>query len=222
MFIFARLFISSFVTKLASMKNGLLIWNVVLTLLVGYLVIDKFTSKTRLDSKTKEINVGDSTSGNQEFRVAYFEMDSVAAKFEEVRQLKAELSKKEEENNNELNRLTNQFRDRYNYFQKRAEEGKMTEAESVAAQQELQQTEENIKNRKLKLEQDYNDFYMRRQNDIKSKIEAFIREYNKDGKYTYVVSDDPGLFYFKDVRYNITKDVVEGLNKAHPPKKTGK
>jgi outer membrane protein len=98
----------------------------------------------------------------------------------------------------------------------------MTEAESVAAQQELQQTEESIKNRKSKLEQEYNDFYMRRQNDIKSKIEAFIKEYNKDGKYTYVVSDDPGLFYFKDARYNITKDVIEGLNKAHPPKKTGK
>ncbi len=204
------------------MKNGLLIWNVVLTLLVGYLVIDKFTGKTKTDSKRKEIISGDSTSGSQEFRVAYFEMDSVAAKFEEVKQLKAELSKKEEDNNTELNRLTNQFRDRYNHFQKIAEDGKMTEAESVSAQQELQQMEENIKNKKLKLEQDYNDFYMRRQSDIKSKIEAFIREYNKGGKFTYVVSDDPGLFYFKDPRYNITADVVEGLNKAHPPKKTGK
>lgn len=204
------------------MKNGLLIWNVVLTLLVGYLVVDKFTGKTNRDSKTREISVGDSTSGNQEFRVAFFEMDSVATKFEEVKQLKAELNQKEVDNNNQLSALTNQLRDRYNYFQKIAEEGKMTEAESVAAQQELQQKEENIKNTKLKLEQEYNDFYMRRQNDIKSKIEAFIKEYNKDGKYTYVVSDDPGLFYFKDARYNITKDVIEGLNKAHPPKKTGK
>jgi outer membrane protein len=200
------------------MKNGLLIWNVVLTLLVGYLLIAKFSGKKKINSVTRESNSTDSTM-NSEFRVAYFEMDSVATKFEEVKQLKSELSKKEEDNNKELNSLTQQYRERYNYYQKKAEEGTLTEAQSVTAGQEMQQMEDNIKNRKLKLEQDYNDFYMRRQNDIKSKIEAFIREYNKDGKYTYVVSDDPGLFYFKDVRYNITADVIAGLNKLYPPKK---
>ena len=201
------------------MKNGLLIWNVVLTLLVGYLLIAKFSGKKKVNSTTTETNSTDSTL-NRTFRVAYFEMDSVATQFEEVKQLKTELARKEEDNNKELNTLTQQFRDRYNYYQKKAEEGTLTEAQSVAAQQEMQQMEENIKNRKLKLEQDYNDFYMRRQNDIKTKIEGFIRDYNKDGKYTYVVSDDPGLFYFKDVRYNITPDVIAGLNKLYPPKKT--
>jgi len=201
------------------MKNGLLIWNVVLTLLVGYLLIARFSGTKKVNSTTKETNSADSTLSTP-FRVAYFEMDSVATQFEEVKQLKAELSKKEEDNNKELNTITQQFRDRYNYYQKKAEEGTLTEAQSVAAQQEMQQMEENIKNRKLKLEQDYNDFYMRRQNDIKSKIESFIKDYNKDGKYTYVVSDDPGLFYFKDVRYNITPDVIAGLNKLYPPKKT--
>jgi outer membrane protein len=200
------------------MKNGLLIWNVVLTLLVGYLLIAKFSGKKKVNSTTTETNSKDTTL-NTPFRVAYFEMDSVATQFEEVKQLKTELSKKEEDNNKELNTLTQQYRDRYNYYQKKAEEGTLTEAQSVTAQQEMQQMEENIKNRKLKLEQDYNDFYMRRQNDIKTKIEGFIKDYNKDGKYTYVVSDDPGLFYFKDVRYNITPDVIAGLNKLYPPKK---
>jgi outer membrane protein len=146
-------------------------------------------------------------------------MDSVANNFEEVKKLKEELSKKEEQNNNELNTLTQKFRDRYNYYQKQMESGAMTEAQSIAASEEMKQMEEDIRNRKVVLEQDYNDFYMRRQNDIKSKIEDFIREYNKSGRYNYVVSDDPGLFYYQDTTYNITADVVSGLNKLYPAKK---
>lgn len=193
-----------------------------LTLLVGYLVFDKFSSGKKRETVTKTDNTWDSTGQSADFRVAFFEMDSVAAKFEEVKQLKNELSAKEEANNNELNRLTQQFRSRYEYYQKEMEEGRMNENSSVTASEELRKMEENIKSRKLQLEQDYNDFYMRRQNDIKSKIEAFIKDFNKDGKYTYVVSDDPGLFYFKDPRYNITAEVVRGLNTLYPPKKTGK
>ena len=193
-----------------------------LTLLVGYLLFDKFSSGKKRETVTEIDSTWDSTGQSTTFRVAFFEMDSVAAKFEEVKQLKNELSAKEEANNNELNRLTQQFRTRYEYYQKEIEEGRMNENSSVTASEELRKMEENIKSRKLQLEQDYNDFYMRRQNDIKSKIEAFIKDFNKDGKYTYVVSDDPGLFYFKDPRYNITAEVVSGLNTLYPPKKTGK
>jgi Outer membrane protein len=200
------------------MKNGLLIWNIVLTLVTGYLLISKFTTKT---GKTGTITTtsSDTALNASGFRIAYFEMDSVASQFEEVKQLKAELTKREEDNNNELTRLQKDFRDRYMYYQKEAEAGRLTEAQSLAANEEMKKMDENIKNRKLQLEQDYSDFMVRRQNDIKAKIEDFIREYNKSKNYTYVVSDDPGLFYYQDSTYNITADVVRGLNKLYPPKK---
>lgn len=200
------------------MKNGLLIWNIVLTLVTGYLLISKFTTKS---GKTGTITTtsSDTALNASGFRIAYFEMDSVASQFEEVKQLKAELTKREEDNNNELTRLQKDFRDRYMYYQKEAEAGRLTEAQSLAANEEMKKMDENIKNRKLQLEQDYSDFMVRRQNDIKAKIEDFIREYNKSKNYTYVVSDDPGLFYYQDSTYNITADVVRGLNKLYPPKK---
>lgn len=203
---------------MACMKNGLLIWNVILTLLVGYLLISKFTGSKRA-SVTKS-TLSDSTNrANAPIRIAYFEMDSVAANFAEVKKLKEELSQKETQNNNELNALTQKFRDRYNYYQKQMESGTMTEAQSIAASEEMKQMEENIRNRKITLEQEYNDFYMRRQSDIKTKIENFIRDYNKDGRYNYVLSDDPGLFYYQDTSFNITSDVVSGLNRLYPGKK---
>ncbi len=200
------------------MKNGLLIWNIVLTLLAGYLLIAQLSSKK---SAGKKINntTHDTTSSASPFRIAYFEMDSVAAKFEEVKQLKAELLKREEDNNNELNRLMKEFRDKYDFYQKKVQDGQMTEAQSLAATEEMKKMDENIKNRRAQLEQDYSDFMVRRQNDIKAKIESFIKDFNKEKNYTYVVSDDPGLFYYQDTTYNITSDVIKGLNKLYPPKK---
>ncbi len=203
------------------MKNGMLIWNVLLTLLVGWLLITQFRSK-KTAKNTTGIEYKDTVSNSSHIRIAYFEMDSVAANFVEVKQLKNELLKREEDNNNELNKLVKDFRDKYDYYQKKVQDGQLTEAQSLAATEEMKQMDENIKNRRAQLEQDYSDFMVRRQNDIKAKIETFIKEYNKTQKYTYVVSDDPGLFYYQDTTYNITSDVINGLNKMYPPKKVNK
>ena len=200
------------------MKNGLLIWNIVLTLAVGYLLIARFSSGKSKTTVTKTSG-SDTTGSSSQFRIAYFEMDSVAARFEEVKKLKAELSKKEDDNNNELNKLTKDFRDKYLYYQKEAEAGRLSQSQSDAATEEMKKMDENIKNRKMQLDQDYNDLMMRRQNDIKAKIETFIKEFNKQRNFTYVVSDDPGLFYYRDTTYNITNEVIEGLNKLYPPTK---
>jgi outer membrane protein len=58
---------------------------------------------------------------------------------------------------------------------------------------------------------------MRRQNEIKAKIEEYLREYNNASAYTYIVSYEPGLFYYKDTAYNITADLVKGLNERYKP-----
>ena len=50
-------------------------------------------------------------------------------------------------------------------------------------------------------------------------IEDFLKEYNKDKRYTYIVSYEQGLFYYKDSSYNVTADVIKGLNERYKVKK---
>ena len=54
---------------------------------------------------------------------------------------------------------------------------------------------------------------------MKKKIEDFLTEYNKDKNYSYIVSYEQGLFYYKDTAYNITDDVIKGLNEQYKNKK---
>lgn len=198
------------------MKNGLLIWNVLLSLVAGYLLIVHFGSKKN-SSKNGGTNRSDSAS-NAQFKMAYFEMDSVAASFELVKELRTEMTKKEEEINNEMERLGKNLQQRYNFFQNKAQAGTLTQAESDAASQEMKTLDEQMKNRRAQLDQEFNDFTVRRQNDIKLKIEDFFKQYNKAKKYSYIVSYEQGLFYYKDTAYNITADVVRGLNQMYKPK----
>ncbi len=197
------------------MKNGLLIWNVVLSLVAGYLLVMHFTSKKK--STGTAITHSDSSSKGQ-LGMAYFEMDSVAASVELVKELRAEMIKKEEEINGEMDRLGKNLQQRYNFFQNKAQAGTLTQTESDAASQEMKALDEQMKNRRQQLDQEYNDFTVRRQNDIKLKIEEFFKKYNESKKYSYIVSYEQGLFYFKDTAYNITADVVKGLNEMYKAK----
>jgi outer membrane protein len=195
------------------MKNGLLIWNLILTLVAGYLVVTHFTSNSKKKSTIDVRGPGPAASG--EFRMAYFEMDSVSANYQMVKEVRAELTRKEEEHNGQIDALAKKLQQRYMYFQNLAKDGKLSDAQKDSASEELRRMDEDIKARKQELDQEYNNFMAQRQNDIKARIETFLKDYNKDRNFSYIVSYEQGLFYFKDTAYNITADVIKGLNESY-------
>lgn len=192
-------------------KNGMIVWNVVLTLLLGGLLVQQF----RVGSGASVLSKPRQAANAGPFRMAYFEMDSVAANFELVRELKGEMLKREESINAEMERLARNMQQKYNYYQEQANTGVMNQAQSEAAGREMKNLDDQMKNRKQALDAEYGDFVMRRQNEIKSKIEAFLEEYNKGGQYAYIISYEPGLFYYKEKAYDITDDLVKGLNEKY-------
>lgn len=197
------------------MKNGMLIWNVVLSLVAGVLLFLQFGPKKN-NSGTDKKQPNDTTASNH-FRIAYFEMDSVEANFNAVKDVKAEISAKETEYSNSLNQLDQIYKNKYNEY---ASKSSMTQEETEAAQNVLKNLGESLKGQKQELDLKYQDFIMRKNLDIKKKIEDYIKEFNKTKNYSFIVTDDTGLFYFKDSVYNITSEVIKGLNELYKsPKK---
>lgn len=191
------------------MKKGLIFWNVALSLGVAVLLYLQFSGGNQQRFAAKK------TEPAGPFRMAYFEMDSVAANFELVKDLKSEMQKKEEIINSEMQKMADNLQRKYDYYQQQANTGLMNEKQSEVAGQEMRALDDQLKNRKQALDAEYGDFVMRRQNEIKSKIEAFLAEYNKEHQYSYIVSYEQGLFYYKDTAYNITADLIKGLNEKY-------
>lgn len=195
----------------------MLIWNVLLTLVAGYLLISRFSGSG--NNRTGGKPASDTLKTSNQFRMAYFEMDSVAANFELVKEVKTELAKKENDINAEIERRTKDFQQRYSVLQNKANGGNMTQAELEAASAEIKKLDDDIKARRQQLDQEYNQLMASRQNDVKNKIEDFLKEYNKTKNFSYIISYEQGLFYFKDTAYNITADVIKGLNQRYKPVK---
>ena len=200
------------------MKNGLLIWNVILSLVAGFLLVMHLGSKKGNTSGGKKVN-GDSLMMNKQFSIAYFEMDSVAAKFHLAKDFQTDVLSKEEAINTEMNNRGRAIQQKIDFYQKEAQAGKLSQEQSEVASREIKGMDDEMKNRKQQLDQDYNNYVMTRQNEIKTKIKLFITEYNITKGFTYILSDDPGLFYYHDTAYNITAEVVKGLNEKYKPVK---
>ncbi len=191
------------------MNRSFIIWNVVLTAGLLFLGVSYFSSGGK--ARTLKADAPGT------FSMAYFEMDSIETNFNLVKELKEELSKKEQSMEQEIQKMAGNAQQRYNYYQQQASTGLMNESQSEAAGRELRNLEEQMKNRKQALDAEYGDFVMRRQNEIKSKIEAYLQEFNKSHSYTYIVSYEQGLFYYKDSVNNITADLIKGLNERYKP-----
>lgn len=200
------------------MKNGLLIWNVLLTIIAGYLLFAHFNHKSGRMVAGSQIN-RDTSLAHFPFRIAYFEMDSVENHFDMVKDVKAEIAKKDEEYTNSLSQLEYTYQNKIREYQQKEKSGTMVQADYEKAQIDIRQLEDRLKNRKQELDQQYQDFVMRRNLSVKKKIEDFLTEYNKAKNYSYIVAYEQGLFYFKDTVYNITADVIKGLNEEYKRKK---
>lgn len=200
------------------MKNGLLIWNVLLTVVAGYLLFSHFNKKSS-GIKNGMYLSKDSLSIHKPFRIAYFEMDSVQNNTSLVKDVQTEIEKKEKDFTTQLSQLEYSYQSKIQEYQQKEKSGTMTQADYEKAQTDVRQLESRIKNRKQDLDQQYQEFMMRSQLNLKKTIEEFITEYNKDKQYSYIVSYEQGLFYYKDTIYNITDDVVKGLNEQYKNKK---
>ncbi|MBA2328529.1 MAG: OmpH family outer membrane protein [Chitinophagaceae bacterium] len=197
------------------MKNGLLIFNIVLLALIGVLFFLHFSgNKTKVKSET---SVTGKNVEAQDFKIAYFEMDSLESSFELVKEVKNELGKKEEAINNELSRMEKNYRNKVTTYQQQG--ATMTQVQSENAQRDVMQMQQNMQSRKQALDNEYQEFYMRKMKQVKTEIENFLQKYNSGKGYSYIFAYEPGLFYYRDTAYNITNDVIRGLNDELTKKK---
>jgi outer membrane protein len=196
------------------MKNGLLLLNGVLLLAVAVLFYLHFSSARKADPVSVTTPA---KSENTNFRIAYFEMDSIENAFSMVKDVKSELGKREDAMNSELTRMERDYRAKASQYQAQAQT--MNQTQSEMAQRDMMQTQQAMQGRKQQMEQEYQDFQMRKLKDVRTKIEDFLKAYNRNNTYSYIVSYEPGLFYYKDTAYNITADVIKGLNSEYTKKK---
>ena len=149
--------------------------------------------------------------------IAYFEMDSIQAHFNYYKLIIDELSKKEQDARNALALKKNANISKLKEYQGKG--SAMSQDQMVAARQDMEKRESDYQfqeqSEASKLSGETRDKLL----DVKKKIEDYLKEYNKEKVYSFILSNSSDLIYYKDSAYNITSDIVKGLNEMYKAKK---
>ena len=199
------------------MNKGLLILNVILLVAVGVLFFLFLNGKDNPATNTITRSPSDSAAKWQHIPVAYFDMDSVEANFSLFKQMQTEVVKREAGINDTINQMRKAFQ---NYYQKlQAQGASLSQRQRDSLGNELAQMDMEIKNRASELNQNYQAYYMTKQQEIVTLIKNYCKEFNKDRRYSYIIAREPGLFYYTDTTYNVTSELLKGLNAFYAKKK---
>ena len=199
------------------MNKGLLTLNIILVIAVGILFFLFFTRKEKTVTNQTTRASSDTAAQWQRIPVAYFDMDSVEANFSLFKQMQTEVVKTEAGINDTINQMRAAFQ---NYYQKlQAQGANLTPRQRDSLGNELAQMDMEIKNRATELNQNYQTYYMSKQQEIVTRIKDYCKVFNKDRKYSYIIAREPGLFYYTDTTYNVTTELLKGLNSFYAKKK---
>ena len=192
------------------MKNILLVTNIILLILVGYLYYLQFGS-----DKAKAVKqvISSAATGNlhTDSRVAYIDLDSLQNNYSYYKKVKEDFERKQTSANNEIAALQKKYQNRAMQLQQKA--ATMNQKEQEAAMEEINKMQQDMQARKQSIDNELYKYNSKMKEDILNRIQNFLKEYNKDGKYSYIFSYEPGFMFYKDSTLNITPDVIVGLNK---------
>ncbi len=153
-----------------------------------------------------------------DFKIAYFDIDSLQEKYEYFKDVSGQIKAKEASVTAQLNSLQESYQKRLKELQEKGPT--MTQTEGEAAQREYAQMQQKYQQRQMSLEQDLKKHQMDVMTDVRARIESYLKEYNKQKGYAFILSYEPGfMLYYRDSVYDITNDVIQGLNSEYKKEK---
>lgn len=194
------------------MKNLSYVLNAILFVLVGVLFYLHFAGSAALGAKGAA--PGTDSAANAPLRIAYVNIDSLESQYSYFQEKKAELEKKQESIQNDLSSRARSLQNELAELQKKAPT--LTQAQGEAAQQGLMKKQQALQQREQQLRQEYlqqqQDFNV----ELHRRLDSFLNAYNADKGYSYIFSYSEGIseILYKDSAFDITADVIRGLNAA--------
>lgn len=205
--------------NLKEMEKKSIIINVVFGICILILFILHFTDKK--DSSESGAIIGvDSTGVAVKMPVAYVNVDSLLINYSYSKDLNEVLLRKRENAQATLTQKARQLESEMAEFQKKRENNAFLSQQSFESQQQrllkkqqdLQQLEENLSRQLMDDQQAMNQ-------QLRDTIYSFLKKYNLDKKYQIILSNTMNdNIMIADPAYDITKELVELLNKKYVPK----
>ena len=201
------------------MRSFLIAVNSLLIIAVIFLYVKVFKSTTYVKINTSS-NVTSNTNGSlKNASIAFVELDSLNEKIDFIKDRRKELEIEQKAIEVEWQNGYRGLENKKNEFLKRG--NSITQQEAEKFQGELLQQQQQVDQRKQGLTQKLSEKSYKFMDDIQKKLKDFLNQYNKTKNYQYILTTGTGLDYmlYKDSTFNITADVIKGMNDLMATKK---
>ena len=196
------------------MKQFSFVLNILLVAAVGVLYYLHFSSNKKAKAEGTATNTyrQKDSCGDKIPIVAYVELDSLNNNVTFIKLRKKELDAEQKVIANEYETSYRALTAERDEFLKKG--NAITQQEAEAFQAKLGQRQQEIETAKQTKAQRLAEKGAKIMEDMQGKVRTFMKEYNKDKNYSYILATGTGLDYlfFKDSTLNITNDVIKGLN----------
>lgn len=168
---------------------------------------------------TSPAAAGTTPAGNGGFKIAYVDLDTLESNYEYFKEKKAELEKKQLSMENELKGNARALQNEYEDLQRRA--STLTQTEGEAAQRSLISKQQQLEGKAQNLRSQYAEQESKFNEELQKRLDEFLKTYNADKRYAYIFSYRTGgsNILYKDPAYDVTTDVIKGMNAQGVEKK---
>ena len=150
-------------------------------------------------------------------KIAYVEVDSISSQYQFSKDIEKLLNAKNANISKTLSAKQQALQQAYNNFMQNARANKYTQEQAQQLQAGIQQQANEGQELEQRLKNEFAQEQAKYQKAINDSVEHFIQAYNKDKKYSYILMKGGmvNTILYADKAYDITNDVVKGLNKAY-------
>ena len=129
-----------------------------------------------------------------------------------------ELQKKSNNARNTLTQKGNQLQAAAaNFQQKLQNNGFQSREQAAGVQAAIERQQRDLQELQARLESELASETTKFNDALRDSLSNFLKAYNKDKKYTMILSKAGDNILMADKKYDITQDVINGLNKRYKP-----
>ena len=159
-------------------------------------------------------------------KIAYVEVDSLMTQYEFCKEFTLTLQKKSNNARNTLTQKGQQLQSAAANFQQKLQNNGFTSREQAESQQAaIQRQQQSLQELQVRLENELANETAKYNDALRDSLMHFLDAYNKDKKYDLILTKQGDNILYATKRFDITNDVINGLNKRYkktPAKKEDK
>jgi outer membrane protein len=182
------------------------------TIALAVVAAVSFTSCNQSPKAEDESPKSQATSN---LKIAYVEVDSLMTQYEYCKEYSLILEKKSQNIQSTLQQKGQALQAAANNFQQKLQQNAYTREQAEQIQMGLQKQNADLEALQQRLSAEFQEETAKFNDALHDSLQHFIAKYNKDKKYTMILSKSGDNILYADKSADITSDIIAGLNKAY-------